>query len=267
MKKIVFILLVFVSVSFFSACNEDNCQKQDVFLSPSLVDTKAKILTTEQELLKAVKTEINNDELYKVTGETLNVFIVNVSVNKENKCKNIEINYQGDGKTNDLLPFIEKLNQVYSKLSYQPAILKGKNVNSIVNSNLVIKFGENGKIEKDWSLESTQSQSFNTTVTKHPDYFIEVEIMPEIVGGFGEIAKKIIYPEIAKRAGIEGKVLVKAYVNELGEVADTEIIKGIGAGCDEVAANAVKSVKFKPGMQDGKPVKVVVIIPIMFKLQ
>ncbi len=267
MKKIGFVLFAFLSIVILSACNEETCQKQDVFLSPSLVDTKAKILSTEQELLKTVKNEINTDELFKVTGQSPNVFIVNISVNKENTCKNIEISYKGEGKINDLLPFFEKLNQVYSKLTYQPAILNGKKVNSVVTSNLFIQFGENGKVEKDWSLESTQSQTFNTTGSKHLDYFVEVEVQPEIIGGFNEIAKRIVYPEIAKRAGIEGKVIVKLYVNEFGEVTDTEIIKGIGAGCDEAAANAIKSVKFKPGMKGGKPVKVVFVIPIVFKLK
>ncbi len=46
-----------------------------------------------------------------------------------------------------------------------------------------------------------------------------------------------------------------------------KIIKGIGAGCDEAAIDAVKQTKFTPGKQKGKPVKVQVSIPIVFKLQ
>ena len=91
--------------------------------------------------------------------------------------------------------------------------------------------------------------------------------MPEPIGGIGEIQKKIIYPEIAKRAGVEGKVYVLAFVDESGTVTDAKIIKGIGAGCDEAALDAVKKTKFKPGKQRGKPVKVQVSIPVVFKLQ
>ena len=104
-------------------------------------------------------------------------------------------------------------------------------------------------------------------VEEEPVYFVAVEEMPEPIGGIGEIQKKIVYPEIAKRAGVEGKVYVLAFVNESGIVTDAKIIKGIGAGCDEAALEAVKKTKFKPGKQRGKAVRVQVSIPVVFKLQ
>jgi protein TonB len=104
-------------------------------------------------------------------------------------------------------------------------------------------------------------------VEEEPQYFVAVEEMPEPIGGIQAIQSKIIYPEIAKRAGIEGKVYVLAFVDETGTVTKAEIIKGLGAGLDEAALKAVKATKFKPGKQRGKPVKVQVSIPIVFKLQ
>jgi protein TonB len=104
-------------------------------------------------------------------------------------------------------------------------------------------------------------------IEEEPTYFVAVEEMPEPIGGIQAIQSKIVYPEIAKRAGVEGKVYVLAFVNEQGDVTKTEIIKGLGAGLDEAALNAVKQTRFKPGKQRGKPVKVQVSIPIVFKLQ
>ena len=104
-------------------------------------------------------------------------------------------------------------------------------------------------------------------VEEEPQYFVAVEEMPEPIGGIMAIQQKIIYPEIAKRAGVEGKVYVLAFVDENGDVRDAKIIKGIGAGCDEAALEAVKKTKFKPGKQRGKPVRVQVSIPVVFKLQ
>jgi protein TonB len=104
-------------------------------------------------------------------------------------------------------------------------------------------------------------------VEEEPTYFVAVEEMPEPIGGIQAIQSKIVYPEIAKRAGVEGKVYVLAFVDEKGIVTNAKIIKGLGAGCDEAALNAVKQTKFKPGKQRGKPVKVQVSIPIVFKLQ
>jgi protein TonB len=98
------------------------------------------------------------------------------------------------------------------------------------------------------------------------DFFMAVEEMPQPIGGIAAIQKKIVYPEIAKRAGVQGRVFVKAFVDESGKVHKAEIVKGIGAGCDEAAIAAVLKTKFKPGKQRGKPVRVQVSIPILFKL-
>ncbi|MDY0084162.1 MAG: energy transducer TonB [Ignavibacteriaceae bacterium] len=98
-------------------------------------------------------------------------------------------------------------------------------------------------------------------------YFIVSEDNPEPIGGLAGIQKKIIYPEIAKRIGVEGKVYVLAFIDESGTVTDAKITKGIGAGCDEAALDAVMKTKFIPGKQRGKPVKVQMTIAIDFKLQ
>jgi protein TonB len=93
------------------------------------------------------------------------------------------------------------------------------------------------------------------------------EVMPEPIGGIAAIHSKIEYPPFAKRAGIQGKVFVKAYVDENGIVQKVELLKGIGAGCDEEAMNAVKNTRFSPGKQRGKPVRVQVTVPIKFVLK
>ncbi|MBN8707121.1 MAG: energy transducer TonB [Bacteroidetes bacterium] len=97
--------------------------------------------------------------------------------------------------------------------------------------------------------------------------FEVVEDQPEPIGGIGAIQSKVVYPEIAKKAGIEGTVVIRAAIDEKGNVIKTVIAKGIGAGCDEAAVEAIRKVKFKPGSQRGKPVKVWLSIPIRFKLK
>lgn len=97
-------------------------------------------------------------------------------------------------------------------------------------------------------------------------FFEVVEDPPTIVGGLGAIQEDVVYPELAKRAGIEGTVTVIAYVDKTGRVTKAEVARGIGGGCDEAAVEAVMKNKFNPGMQRGKPVNVKVAIPIKFKL-
>ena len=102
--------------------------------------------------------------------------------------------------------------------------------------------------------------------TEEPTYFVAVEDMPEPIGGIEAIQSKIVYPEIAKRAGVEGRVYVLAFVDKEGNVTKAKILKGIGAGCDEAALKAVEETKFKPGKQRGKPVNVQVSVPVFFRL-
>lgn len=97
--------------------------------------------------------------------------------------------------------------------------------------------------------------------------FAVVEEQPEPIGGLAAIQSKVVYPDIAKKAGTEGVVIVRAAINEKGEVIKTEIAKSLGAGCDEAAVEAIKKVKFKPGSQRGKPVKVWLSIPVRFRLR
>jgi protein TonB len=100
-----------------------------------------------------------------------------------------------------------------------------------------------------------------------PEIFVIVEQMPELVGGLGELQKKIRYPEIAKKAGVEGRVIVQFVVNEQGRVENPVVVRGIGAGCDEEAIKAVQDARFTPGKQRGSAVKVKMSLPITFKLK
>ncbi|PIQ62279.1 MAG: energy transducer TonB [Bacteroidetes bacterium CG12_big_fil_rev_8_21_14_0_65_60_17] len=99
------------------------------------------------------------------------------------------------------------------------------------------------------------------------EIFVIVEEMPELIGGLSALQKKIRYPEIAKKAGVEGRVFLQFVVDEQGNVVNPVVTRGIGAGCDEEAIRAIQSAKFTPGMQRGKPVKVKMSLPITFKLK
>jgi|WetSurMetagenome_2_1015567.scaffolds.fasta_scaffold285075_2 periplasmic protein TonB len=98
------------------------------------------------------------------------------------------------------------------------------------------------------------------------EYLVAVDKMPAPVGGVDAIMKKINYPSAAQKIGIQGKVYVLIYINEKGEVDDVKVVKGIGAGCDEEAANTIKRSKFTPGMNNGVAVKTKFSLAITFKM-
>jgi protein TonB len=97
--------------------------------------------------------------------------------------------------------------------------------------------------------------------------FVPYDEAPEPIGGFAAIQAKLVYPEIARRAGIEGTVTVQARISENGTVIDTRILVPLGnSGCNEAAVAAIRAVRWKPAKQRDKPVTVWVSIPVRFKL-
>lgn len=118
--------------------------------------------------------------------------------------------------------------------------------------------------EKSKAAEENESEEEHDSTTV---FYSALEVMPEPIGGIAGIMKLIKYPESAKKEGIQGRVLIKAFIDENGLVTKTEVLKGIGAGCDSAAAAAVTQTKFIPGKNKGKNVKVQIVVPVMFKLQ
>lgn len=101
---------------------------------------------------------------------------------------------------------------------------------------------------------------------EEPEIFTIVEDMPELIGGMQAIYQHLRYPEIARKAGIEGRVVVQFIIDEEGNVVDPVVVRGIGGGCDEAAIEAVKNVRFTPGRQRGRAVRVRYSLPITFRL-
>ncbi len=98
--------------------------------------------------------------------------------------------------------------------------------------------------------------------------FIPYDEAPEPIGGFAAIQRNVVYPEIAQEAGIEGTVIVQAFVNEFGKVTDCLILKGVpNTGLDEAAIAAIKKTRFKPAKQRDRNVGVYISIPVIFKLK
>lgn len=97
-------------------------------------------------------------------------------------------------------------------------------------------------------------------------FFVVVEQMPELKGGMAKLQSSVTYPEMARKAGIEGRVTVQFIVNENGQVENAKVVRGIGGGCDEEALKAVQNAEFTPGMQRGRPVRVQYALSINFRL-
>ena len=95
-----------------------------------------------------------------------------------------------------------------------------------------------------------------------PGDFIPVELQPEII-----YKEKPEYPRLARQAQLEGRVYLRVLVKKDGSVGDAIIEKTSGiTSLDDAALKAVFGCKFKPAIQNGRPVKVWVSFPYEFIL-
>jgi TonB family protein len=103
--------------------------------------------------------------------------------------------------------------------------------------------------------------------------YVKVDVMPEFPGGdkaiLGFIAKNTQYPEIAKKNGIVGKVIVRFAVEANGSIDKISILQGVDPELDAEALRVVGKLPAfeKPGSINGKPVPVWYMIPINFTLK
>ena len=82
------------------------------------------------------------------------------------------------------------------------------------------------------------------------------------------LANSLHYPAEAREHNIYGRVIVKFVVDEDGTTSNVTIVHGIGGGCDEEAARVVSEMPaWRPGMQNGIPVRVYFTLPIVFRLK
>ena len=102
-----------------------------------------------------------------------------------------------------------------------------------------------------------------------PDY-LELDEHPTFKGGgpnnFASwVIAHIKYPKEAKKANIEGTVKVHFVIDTDGKISDAHVYQGVHPLLDAEAVRVVmKSPKWKPGVKDGKPVRVSYTMPVVF---
>jgi protein TonB len=75
------------------------------------------------------------------------------------------------------------------------------------------------------------------------------------------------YTEIARRAGVQGTVIVEAVIDEKGNATQVHILRGLPMGLDRAAMDAIQQTQFKPAMMGSRPVKVYYTLTVTFTIQ
>ena len=130
------------------------------------------------------------------------------------------------------------------------------------------------KIQKN---DSKVNEAVTSTVALPQDTtkivpFTVVDVKPKFQGGDENhftrwVASQLVYPELAVKDSIQGRVILQFVVSEKGKVEDVKVVKGVYNLLDKEAHRVVsQSPDWEPGLQDGKPVKVRYTFPVIFFL-
>ena len=112
-------------------------------------------------------------------------------------------------------------------------------------------------------LQSTTSTSLSQADLP-PFDFVPWDDPPVPIG-----AIKPVYPDFARRANVQGTVVLEVDVYKDGSVGNIRVLRSVQSGpggLDEAAIQAVRAVRFQPGKSSGNPVDTTVNIPVEFKL-
>ncbi|MBR4920053.1 MAG: energy transducer TonB [Prevotella sp.] len=105
----------------------------------------------------------------------------------------------------------------------------------------------------------------------NPLQFRLVEDLPQYPGGATEfmkwLTKNLQYPKVAQTRKTQGKVIAHFYVEKDGSITGLKIAQSLSKECDQEALRVLRMMpKWQPGVQNGKPCRTKVSIPIVFKL-
>jgi len=95
---------------------------------------------------------------------------------------------------------------------------------------------------------------------------MEAVEMPTIRGGMRAVQRKLVYPRLARKNKVEGRVVIGFIVDTNGKAKDFKVFRSLGFGCNRAAISAIKRSSFTPAMSNGKPVEMQMALPITFKL-
>ncbi len=236
MKKLI---ILFLGIILFTGCEKRNSVEiipdyNSIYFTSDNIDQPPRLVEGDENKLETeIKNEMNKNSIDKLSLE-------------------YKFLLDENGKVEKILPLMtpgkdysDLIAEEVSSWKFEPGMNNHKAVNS--------QYSWNFNIPDEISIDESK-------------YKMVADSMPQPIGGIQALSKNIVYPEKAKQSGTEGKVFLQVYIDETGKVVKTMVIKSAGELLDNAAVAAIRKTSFTPGIVDGKPVKVKVVIPIVFKL-
>ncbi len=200
---------------------------------------------------------------FRSTTDTNNVRIVEYYESGQIKLEHIYSNYYYTNRAYKSKEWYES-GQLHQEEKYLSGLQHGKHLVFWENGNKKREdIYSNGKliIKKCFGIDGLD--------TTYYDYQTAPEFPGELEAMMQYLVDNIKYPEKVRRAGIEGKIVIRFFINTDGSLEDFAVIKS--SGNDLLDAEALRVAKampdWKPALFEGKPVKLRMTLPIVFKLE
>lgn len=125
------------------------------------------------------------------------------------------------------------------------------------------------------NFASTHATNRMDTTTVRPSFIIPntlADVPASFPGGKKQLSQwlrtNLEYPAVAEKNGIEGRVIIEFVVDELGQLNQFNVLRGIGVGCDRTAIETLKQMpNWTPASMNGTTVPVRYQIALEFKLR
>jgi len=232
------------------------------------VDSPAEPALGMDEWNKAIihQIKVPKEEINLGLGGVIEIEFV---VSKEGEIQNpiVKRSY-GGGLDKQMLEVLQK----DSENKWEAAISDEKPVDMVMTASFAFYGSAMSATDSHQFFNPSPTPALNSNfeITENTVFDV-VEKAPEFEGGIQAwndwIKSNIQYPNTAKQMGVEGTVYVVFVINKDGTIDQPEILRGIGAGCDEEVLRLISEMpNWIPGEQKGQKVNVRMRLPVRFKL-
>lgn len=276
MKKLTLFLLLIAAIVA--------CDKSELFIEPDQDISEAIIEVADADGLDEVFAVVQEQPTYpggneawqKYLSRTLNypekaktqgiegAVFVSFVVDKTGDLRDMQV-IRGIGAGCDE----EALRVLLESEKWNPGKQRGREVSARMQMRIVFRLSEGSSGPKIITHE-TSPLIVETPNDQDPEVYMTPEESPKYEGGTtgwaNYLDNNMNYPTLAKSKGIEGSVYVSFVVDKSGVPNDIQVIRGIGAGCDEEVVRLIKNSEWIPAKHNGEVVKARTQMRVTFKI-
>ena len=239
--------------------------------------SKTTKITHSMEVKKTPKADLQNKKtLFREIGlvAVLGILLLAFEWSSSEKKDTIDLTQDAVAVEEEIIPITQEQQELPPEMPKIPVL---SDVIDIVDDDieiqddLLINLEDNANLGVE--IQDYVAEVAEEVVEEEAIPFALVEEKPGFMGGDPNaftkwVNSRLVYPEIAKENGVQGKVTLQFTVNTDGSVSNVKVLRGVDPSLDKEAVRIVSSSpKWTPGKQRDKAVKVTYTFPVIFQLR